>query len=563
VFFRWGSQDQYTLFTPMYVSLIEFLGLNQADLMLVAVSQALFLAGSFALVRSIVPPGLRGFAMLFVVCGAGMYGPATVFRMAEPFVTPRPFVEAATLFSLALAVRGHRGWSIVLLIAAAALHPLVSLAGMLYWWIYQMHLDRRWAWMLSAAVVPVAAGLAGFAPFTQLFQSFDEQWLQVLLENNYNLFVTRWTIRDWTFVAVDVVTLAIGARIAEGRLRVVLDAAIVSIVGGLGLTFVGADLLQNVLLTDIQAWRVLWLAHWIAMATLPLVALRTWNEGLPGRLVAGLVVFGFITRGLPTSLAASLLAGTLFHFRERFAVGQTIVQAAIVALGAGAFMNWFNNASREHDTAFFESINPITDFVVHSVSKPFALLILATGLAWFGLMRRRAGPAAFVAAGILVLACLAWDQRTPYRAYIESSPIGSHPFARFVDPQREVLWHGDLVAPWVMMLRRSYFSVAQQSGQMFNRETAIDLQRRGGVLALLNFQETVCALMNKLNRQNDSCEPDLLAVQEVCKEAPELSHIVLTTRIEGQWTAFWTPPVQVGGLRPQYYLYDCKALTRD
>jgi hypothetical protein len=563
VFFLWGSQDSYTLFTPLYAWLIHNTGLNKANLALVLLSQGAFLAASFTLVRSLVPTGRRGFAMLFIVCGTGIYGPALVFRMAEPFVTPRPFVEALTLFSVALLAFGHRGWSLLLLAIGAALHPLVSLAGMIYWWVYQTILDRRWAWLLVAGVAPAAAGLAGIAPFTQLFLSFDDQWLQILLENNYNLFVTRWTLQDWTFVAFDLFILALGARVANDRLQIALKAAIATALIGIGATFVGADLLQNVLLADIQVWRVLWLAHWMAVAALPVVAVRMWNEGVPGRLIAGLVVFGFVTRGLPTSLAALFVAGILFHFRARFAVGERILQAGLAALAAGAYMNWFNNSSREHESAFFDAINPIADFVVRSLSKPFALLVIATGLAWFGLTRRPASLAAIGAVVLALLVCGVWDQRTPYRTYIESAPIGSHPFSRFVGPHEEVLWHGDLVAPWVMMLRRSYFSVAQQSGQMFNRDTAIDLQKRGGVLALLDLQETVCAIMNKLNRLNDACEPDLQVVQEVCREAPQLGHIVLTTRIEGKWTSFWTPPVEFGGRRADYYLYECKALVRD
>jgi len=563
VFFLWGSQDQYTLFTPLYAWLIENAGLNQANLALVLLSQGVFLAASFVLVRSLVPAGLRGFAMLFIVCGTGIYGPALVFRMAEPFVTPRPFVEAISLFSIALLALGRRSWSLLLLAIGATLHPLVSFTGMMYWWIYQMILDKRWAWLLVAGVVPAAAGLAGIAPFAQLFRSFDDQWLQILLENNYNLFVTRWTLQDWTFVAFDLLIIALGVRVAEGRLQLALKAVAFTALTGIGATFVGADLLQNVLLADIQAWRALWLAHWMAMAALPVVVVRLWSEGLPAQLVAGLVVFGFVTQGLPTSLAALLLAGALFHFRARVVLEKRTLQAGLAALAVGAYMNWFNNASREHDSAFFDAINPITDFVVHSLSKPFALLVITTSLAWFGMRKHRAGFTAAAATVLVLLVIAVWDQRTPYRAYIESAPIGSHPFSRFVGSQEEVLWHGDLVAPWIMMLRRSYFSVAQQAGQMFNRETAIDLQKRWGVLALLDLQETVCALMNKLNRRNDTCEPDLQVVQEVCEGAAKLGHIVLTTPVAGKWTASWTPPVEFGGRRPNYYLYDCKSLVRE
>ena len=96
-FFQWGSQDRYTLFSPIYGWLIVHLGLEHATITLLLLSQGLFLAASFALVRALIPTGLRGYAMVFVVCGVGLYGGRFLFRMAEPFVTPRAFVEAATL----------------------------------------------------------------------------------------------------------------------------------------------------------------------------------------------------------------------------------------------------------------------------------------------------------------------------------------------------------------------------------------------------------------------------------------------------------------------------------
>ena len=563
VFFRWGSQDRYTLFTPLYSLLITRLGLNYTNVALVLSSQALFLAGSYRLVRALIQPGLRGYAMLVLVCSSGLYGSFFVFRMGEPFVTPRPFVEAATLFALSLLVSGRRGWSLALLAAGATLHPLMALAGMLYWWMYEVIQDRRWVCLAVLGIVPAAAGLAGIAPFTQLFLGFDAQWLNVLLDNNHHLFVTRWSLMDWAMVAFDALVLSMGVRLAEGKLRAALQAAIAVAILGLAATFVGADLLQNVLLANLQFWRVLWIVHWMAVVTLPYVMTCLWRQGSVGQLVAGLAIFGFITRGLPPSLAATLIAMTLFHYRDRLAAGQRLVQIALWAIATGAFVNWFNNVSREHDTASFESLNPIVDFIVRSVSKPFALLVIAATLAWFGLMRRNPRPAALLAAGFLVAACFAWDQRTPYRAFIESSELGSHPFSRFVAPQQEVLWYGDAVEPWILMQRKSYVSIPQQAGQMFNRETAIDLQQRWRVLALLTFQETVCELMNNLNHRYDACEPDREIIGEVCRDAPGLGYIVLATRIENKWVASWTPPVEIGGRSQHYYLYDCKILAQE
>jgi hypothetical protein len=562
-FFQWGSQDSYTLFSPIYAALIVHLGIGNSTVVLLLLAQGLFLAASFALVRVLIPPGLRGFAMLFIVCSVGLYGGFFLFRMAEPFVTPRGFVEAMTLFAIALLAAGRSGWALALLVVGALLHPLIAFAGMVYWWLYQLLEDRRWWWFLGLGVIPAALALAGIAPFTQLFQSFDEKWLSILAQDNANLFLTQWRHNDWEMVAFDSAVLFIGMRFAEGFAHRAFRAALATVALALGATFVFADVLHNVLLTSIQPWRAVWIVHWMAAAAIPFVVSRFWKEGSLARLAAGLLVFGFVTRGLPTSVAATVVALILFHFRNRAAINPGIVRIALCSLAAGAFVNWMSIVSRVHLYSSFDAVSPISDFAIRALSKSFPLLVFASAVIWFSVLRRRLMPAAsLVAAALLLLAVSVWDQRSPFRVYIETAELGSHPFSRIVQPHQEVLWHGNAEAPWVMMQRKSYFSDTQRSGQVFSREMALELTRRKDTLAVLSFQEQLCGLMNTLNRRNDSCEPDLNAIQEVCVNATNLDFIVLETSISNRWVASWTWPVPVGGRRPYYYLYECKSLAR-
>ena len=563
VFFQWGSQDQYTLFSPLYSWLIVRLGLGHADVTLVLLSQALFLAASLVLVRGLVQPGLRGFAMVFIAGSMGLYGGFFVFRMAEPFVTPRPFVEAATLLAILLVVSGRRGWSIVVLATSAILHPLMALGGMLYWWMYLLVEDRRWFWLLLMGIGPVMAGLAGVAPFAQLFQRFDPQWLDILLRNNGNLFITRWSHFDLGLIAFDLLVLSLGIVLANGKIRIAFKAALATAVAALGVTFVGADLIHIVFITNVQSWRALWIVHWMALAGLPIVVLRLWDQGVACRLIAGLVLFSFVGRGLPTALASTLVAAILFHYRGRLALRPGVAWLAIGALALGSFISWGINAHRTHGNSLFYSVDPTTDFLVGALSKPFPLLVLAAAIAWFGLARRNVLPAALVVTSLLVMSCSLWDQRTPLQALTESAPLGSHPFSRIVKPGENVLWYADLLAPWVLMQRASYFSNVQQSGQMFNRKTAIELQRRKQAVEVLELQEYICHLMNNVNKKTDTCAPDLEHVQSVCKDATGLDYIVLETRIGNKSVASWTPPVEVGGRRRYHYLYDCKNLAGD
>ena len=561
VFFQWGSQDRYTLFSPIYAWLILHFGLNTATVTLLLLSQALFLAASFALVRVLIPSGLRGFAMVFIVSSIGLYGGHLLFRMAEPFVTPRAFVEGATLFAIVLLVCGRRGWALTLLAMAALLHPLIALAGMVYCWLYLVLEDRRWLWLIAVGIVPAVAGLAGIAPFTQLFQSFDEKWLAILTSDNANIFVTLWTHYDWGMLVFDGAVLVIAMHFAEGVSRHAFKTALLTAVATLTATFIFSDLLHNVLLASIQPWRALWIVHWMAAASLAFVTMRLWSAGPVARLIAGLLVFGFVTRGLTTSFAASILAVLLFHYRHRISINIRIATVALCALAAGAFTNWAVIALRVYQVAPVDSVTPITDFVIRALSKPLPLLVFATAVAWFGLRRQhRSRVTAFVAAAFVLLSVTVWDQRMPFMAYIDSTAPGSHPFSRIVAPHQQVFWHGNATAPWIMMQRRSYYSDMQTAGQVFNRDMTMELARRREAIVPLMFQEQLCKLINSLNNSKDSCEPDLDAIRGVCQDANDLDFIVLDTPIANQWVASWTWPVPVAGRRSHYYLYECKLL---
>jgi hypothetical protein len=561
-FFQWGSQDQYTLFSPVYAWLIRHLGVEVATIFLLVLAQILFLVASFTAVRTLLPAELRGFAMLFIVCSVGLYGGLFLFRMSEPFVTPRAYVEAATLFAIALLINKRVAFAFAVVLAAAFIHPLMALAGLLYLWIYQLLDDRRWAWLAGVGIIPIALGLADVSPFTQLFQTFDEQWLTILIDDNRNVFVTQWSHFDLAMLAFDLSVLFIASKVANGILRRACMAAFATALASLGIAFVSADLLQNVFMTSVQPWRALWIAHWMAAVALAFVASRLWREVGASRLIAGLLVFAFVTRGLSTSLAAAVVALVLFHYRERVAVNARIVSLALGAMAAGAFVNWLAIAVRAQQYAPLDSVNPIMDFVIRALSKPLPLLVFATAIVWLGLRQKnRIYGAATIAVIFMTVALSLWDQRTPYREYIDSAALGSHPFSKIVAPHQQVLWHGNATAPWVMMQRKSYFSDAQKSAQVFNREMAVELNRRKKAIAPLAFQEDLCRLMNSLNRRNDSCEPTLEILSEICRDAGDLDFIVLETRVSNKWVASWTWPVPVAGVRVRYYLYDCKTVV--
>lgn len=566
VYFGWGSQDQYTLFSPLYALLLPHLGLASANLTLVLASLAFFLGASYVLVRSLLPAHLHGFSMVLIAASAGHYGPQRIFRMAEAFVSPRPIAEAGTLLAMWLLFRGRRYAAFVVLAACALLHPLVALTGVMYWWLYVFlgGGDRRL--LAGLALVPVAAALAGVAPFTQLFTAFDAEWFERVYEMNRHLFLTHWVLQDWSRLAFDFAALYMAAQLSDTPLRAVFRAGMLTAVAALGVTFVGADILHDVLLINVQPWRALWLVHWLALAATPIVASRLWMKGETGRLVTGLLLFGFVTRGLPTSLGASLLGLALFAGRTQLALAPRMVTVLLGALSAGALASWISA-----DHALFRSpLFPVGSAeipILRVLSRPFPIAVLALAVYWFALRRRAAWLGLLAAVSLLLLSLASWDQRSPFARYVEASTPGQHPLSRIVAPGQQVWWHGEdlgdgrsLILPWILMERASYVSAFQHVGQHFDRATTLELHRRDELVLPFSMQASLCGVVELMN-PNEKCQPEFDSLQDLCRDAKGLDYLILEADYPGKWIAAWSPPVEIAGRVPRFHLYACKSIV--
>lgn len=566
IYFRWGSQDQYTVFSPLYAFLLAHLGLGSAHLTLVVASLALFLGMSYVLVRSLLPTHLHGFAMVLIAASAGHYGPQRIFRMAETFVSPRPIAEAGTLLALWLLFRGRRYAASAVLLACGLLHPLVALAGVMYWWLHVFlgGGDRRL--LAGLAFLPIAAALARMAPFGQLFTVFDAEWFERVYDMNQHLFLTHWMLQDWSRVAFDLAALYMAAQLSEGSLRTVFRAGMLTAFAALGITFVGADVLHDVLLTNIQPWRALWLVHWLALAATPIAASRLWAEGQSGKLVAGLLLFGFATRGLQTSFGASLLGLALFAGRTLLALAPRMVSPLLAALSAGALASWI---SADH-ALFTSPLFPVGSAeipILRVLSRPFPIAVLAAAVYWFALRRRAAWLGLLAAVSLLLLSVVSWDQRSPFARYVEASTPGQHPFSRIVAPGEQVWWHGEdlgdgrsLILPWILMERASYVSAFQHVGQHFNRARTLELHRRDELVLPFSMQASLCGVTELMN-PNEKCQPEFDALQDLCRDAQGLDYLILEADYPGKWLAAWSPPVEIAGRIPRFHLYACKSIV--
>jgi hypothetical protein len=108
VFLRFGSQDRFTIFSPLYAAAAQWLGAERAAAALTLAFQLALFAGAWALARSVMPRGLALLGVLVLIAVPGYYGPDRVFSCVESFLTPRMAAEALALGGIAAALCERR-----------------------------------------------------------------------------------------------------------------------------------------------------------------------------------------------------------------------------------------------------------------------------------------------------------------------------------------------------------------------------------------------------------------------------------------------------------------------
>src|SRR5580658_10183602 len=227
VFLRFGSQDRFTIFSPLYAGTIHLVGAERAAAALTLAFQLALFAGALALARSVMPRALALLGVLVLIAVPGYYGPDRVFSCVEAFMTPRMAAEALVLGGIAGALCERRLLAALLIGAAALLHPIMAAAGIAA--LLAMYVALPYPRRALVLAIAIAAALAA-AAYTMRAGSalgrFDEAWWTLIRDRSPYLFLSHWTLDDWARVAITLATVWIGGIILpDAKARVLCRAA--------------------------------------------------------------------------------------------------------------------------------------------------------------------------------------------------------------------------------------------------------------------------------------------------------------------------------------------------
>lgn len=586
LFFVHGSQAEFTLFPDLLAWALDNVDAGALFRMLTLAGQAFFLLASWWLIAKLWPEGQRFWPLLALLLLPSGYGGYGIFSYAEPFLTGRTFSEPLVLISLALWFMSRHAAAIGLWLLAMLIHPLQALPALLVAWLDLIRRDWRWLhFFWFGLLVVLASAVFGVAP-DAMYQRYDPEWMDVLLEHNRQVLLTQWEPADWSYLVIDGFLVMLVARWADATLlkRFSWLVFLATFVGCL-LSLIFADAIQWVLGTGFQLWRAQWLLHWLAVASSPWLLIQCYrHEGhVSARL---LMLVGIIASGthvatgwhsswfssyapafgssplavimlIPLFLAWPTIRGKVGHgYMRLLTLGLmvflflSLARAVYSIIGTSALFGYARNAVR-------------IEFLILSLPLISALLVATAIIAWYRHSAFR--PIFLVALFFLVaFAAQSWDRRTVWMQEMESHVAGERPFEIDLKEGATVYWKDDLIAPWLVLQRPSYFTQIQLAGALFNRKTAQLGNERAHSLLPFEVQADLCKMLNALS--DTECDVDEETMREVCIEAKEKLDYLIVEGMKGPSSlGEWQVPG--GGLRGdkviKYYLYSCETLVSE
>jgi hypothetical protein len=575
LYFLYGSQDAFTLFSPLFAACIAAFGVQGAGLLLYLAGSALWLAASAFLLSAF----LRGLpfwlAMLCVVLLPTDYGPvAGIFTLGEPYPTPRIFAEALGMLALAVMVRGRWRWGLLPLALGFLLHPLMSAGAALVGLLYLS--AGRWRAVglavAGAAALLAAGAAAGISPFDRILLTMDGEWLALVAKMAPMVTWEGWHAERWlsrTAVAFSLVLAA--ACLARGRAARLL--ACLAAAGAIGLlaSWAGTGLVHNLLLIQAQPWRVWWLLQWGAWAALAWLLASYWPRGGVVRLLLLVLVVATLTRNSIGGALAVLAAPALCWQVRRpvplqLAPGtQRMLTVLVLAIGTV----WLAEVLKEATDSGALAPQAIEDTAARiwgwTLLRSGALAVAGAGmLLWLWRWLADPRPGRYLLACLAALAGLAlallWRIAPPDFAHPMSEQARHAVQAAFqplVPATAAMYWENDVRGSWFLMQRSSYVSSVQLAGAAFNRGTALEGARRLARLQHLGVPDAVREHEVREAKRRIAAlpQPSLSALQYVCAD-PALDFVVLT-RWFGQGIIARVNDAASGR---SYFLYDCSRL---
>lgn len=574
VFLRYGSQDQFTVFSHIVGPIVAAIGVRAAFFALYLIFNTLFIFALFRFIRALVDDALIAtLALVYLVTAPLHYGGHGIFTVHEQFFTPRLVGTTMTLFALERMLKHQFTLAFVLLITGVLMHPLMAFGGVMIWAGYTAATllpSRVLGGLIVAATVGGAIVLSIPEIGWRLFGEIDDDWHHLIrIAVGYN-YPDTWTAKDWLNLGVSV-ALPIAACLTLYRddPRRQQFLWIVTYAGAIGfLTTLFASMLPYALLFQGQPYRVLWILK-VLQIPLGFLLIQRWSsETSLLTSILGLALVGYfclihwISQELLLFVIAVPVSIFIGRIREEswwYATARGFVFGALcwMLFRLGFFLAQRESITQQFDLneiVLFDLVSPIFLLVVLIASTRQWDLNIVT-VRWAALAVAIATPAALFAAEA---STSTRDHHTRLGrdiALIRDFIREHHADSGRVPAVYCSLGRADLI--WIDAHATSYFGIMQTAGVMFNRQTAAEIDRRALLVNKFEmhrerqtgpFMDDVkkVGMENLFQIPFDSPEPTVADLVRLCHE-PGLDYVVVPHEFPGLYSAS----------NGRVYLYEC------
>jgi len=524
IYLRYGSQDNFSAFSSIYSMLVGWLGFEGAAAWTTFVAMIALLLVAWLLARRLVPAqvALMGLACLVALPkGYGAYG---IFRVVEPFVSPRMPAEALAICALLAIFSGRRLHAAALLIGSASMHPLMAAPAVLIALYLVLPPEKRWLLLAASALGLVILAIVGSLPLVDPLR-IDVEWRKYLDGHAVYLFGANWTRSDWMGLFPPTLMLLLGTRVLEsGQSRQLCVAALLAGFMGFAIMLIGADWLRIAIVIQGQGYRWFWPATLFSLLLLPAVAMQLWRRGTTGRAATLALAAVWLSPresfGPMIALAAAL-AGVV-ALRDLVAPAYrrwVLIGAALMLFIAAAFA--LAERVMIATSPFFEGTEfPLVDVLRYLCVGGLIPAVLLAGV--FALANRPAWrfTQISVALGLLGICVLLVPVSHASWSLREYEPRVRDAFAtwRGVIPEgSEVVWIEKPEAAWLLLERPSYYSLQQSMSGVFKRNAAREIMVREARLVPFMQADSVNSVLEFLGQPRRAARAAAPTLDDVCK----------------------------------------------
>ena len=319
LFFFYGSQDQYTFFSPIYAFVINKVGIHSAAFFMMWISQLLWLISALLLAKQLLKPSMVWFALLLLAILPSYYEPSNTFAYAETFVTARVFSEIFSILGLAFLIVNRSLLSYILLGIAAMLHPIMAMPALIAASVYRLPVKIIGILFFIGATI-VLFVIIFPVPWDPLLP-MDSHWYAITLIRSPIVFLSQWSNEGVMSIIFWMALLLFAAVIStDYKLYRFWLALLFAGIIGFSLATI-ASIWPIAILVQMQTWRCAWLIKITGIFALIFIVQTLWQGQKHDHIALAIITTGYLTFNENSSLILflfSVLYYTKFYQSKYF-----------------------------------------------------------------------------------------------------------------------------------------------------------------------------------------------------------------------------------------------------